>query len=333
MALAPLPSQLERPRPVTPRKPVRESIGSWRWSDRLAFLACWAAGLALCAIATAVVGYMAFQGIRYVNLELLTSHPQSSLKQDETGGFLDPIIGTVLLTVIGIVVATPLAVASALWIVEYGRPAWLARIVETGIEIIAGTPSIVIAIFGLALFQNDLFAFLSFRSDAGGVFGRSFVNAGLMMSFIALPLVFSATREGLQQVPTHVREASYGLGKTKIATIRRVLLPSVRSNISTGAALGMGRIAGDTAIVIVLLGATLRLEPEGAVPGVGVLRGTGSTLTSYVYNNSPAGEGNAPQKAYAAAFVLLMIVIALNFTVDLIARRGSSTGLDGRLGA
>lgn len=332
--LEPLPSQLARPRAPKPRKPVKESISTWRRGDRIAFLACWAAGLLLCVIAATIVGYMGIQGIRYLRLDLVTSSPQSGLKQSETGGFLDPIVGTVLLTVIGILAATPLAVASALWIVEYGRPTWLARIVESAIEVIAGTPSIVIAIFGLALFQNDLFAFLSFRSDAGGVFGRSFVNAGLMMSFIALPLVFGATREGLQQVPSHVREASYGLGKTKIATIRRVLLPSVRSNISTGAALGMGRIAGDTAIVIVLLGATLRIEPEGAVPGVGVLRGTGSTLTSYVYNNSPAGEGNAPQKAYAAAFVLLLIVIALNFVVDLIARRGSSTGLESqRLGA
>ncbi|MBA2517824.1 MAG: phosphate ABC transporter permease PstA [Solirubrobacterales bacterium] len=315
-------------------KPVKESISNWRVGDRIAFFACWSAGLLLCAIAASITIFMLVKGLQELNWELVTSHPQVGLKQSETGGFLDPIIGTVLLTVIGITVATPLAVMTALWLVEYGRPRWLARIVESFIEIIAGTPSIVIAIFGLALFQNGLFAILSFRSDAGGVFGRSFVNAGLMMSFVALPLVFSATREGLQAVPAHVREASYGLGKTRIATIRRVLLPSVRSNISTGAALGMGRIAGDTAIVIVLLGATLSLEPEGSVPGANVLKGTGSTLTSYVYNNSPSGEGNAPQKAYAAAFVLLLIVVALNFIVDLIARRGSSTGLETqRLGA
>jgi phosphate transport system permease protein len=96
----------------------------------------------------------------------------------------------------------------------------------------------------------------------------------------------------------------------------------------------MGRIAGDTAIVVVLLGATLRIDPQSSVPGVGLLRGTGGTLTSYVYNNSPAGEGNAPQKAYAAAFVLLLIVIGLNFTVDAIAKRGAQTGLEStRLGA
>jgi phosphate transport system permease protein len=125
-----------------------------------------------------------------------------------------------------------------------------------------------------------------------------------------------------------VREASYGLGKTKIATIRRVLLPAVRPNIGTGAALGMGRIAGDTAVVVILLGASLQLSPEGSLPGLNVLRGTGATLTSYVYNNSPAGEGNAPQKAYAAAFVLLLIVVLLNFVVArIVARRAAYTGI------
>ena len=84
----------------------------------------------------------------------------------------------------------------------------------------------------------------------------------------------------------------------------------------------MGRIAGDTAIVVLLLGAT-PLEGVGNTPIISTLRGTGSTLTSYVYNNSPAGEGNAPQKAYAAAFVLLVIVILMNFFVDLISRQRS----------
>ncbi|MCW3016940.1 MAG: transporter permease [Solirubrobacterales bacterium] len=316
------------------RKRGGESLSTWRYGDRVAYAMCWFCGIALCVIAGAIVLYMAARGLQYLNFTLLSTHPEAGLDQKKTGGFLDPIIGTVLLTIIGIAIATPIAVATAVWIVEYGRPAWLARLVESGIEVVAGTPDIVIAIFGLALFQQSLFAPLSLTADGGAVFGRSFLTAGAMMSLIALPMVFSATREGLQSVPALVREASYGLGKTKIATIRRVLLPSVRPNISTGMALGMGRICGDTAIVIVLLGATLRLESEGGIPGFNVLKGTGSTLTSYVYNNSPAGEGNAPQKAYAAAFVLLLIVVALNFTVDLIARRGSKTGLEtGRLGA
>ena len=112
-----------------------------------------------------------------------------------------------------------------------------------------------------------------------------------------------------------MREASYALGKTKATTIRKVLLPSVRTNIASGVTLGMGRIIGDTAIVVILLGATLHLEGAGGLSGLSTLRGTGGTLTSYVKYNSPAGEGNAPQKAYAAAFVLLIMVLALNALV------------------
>ena len=317
------------------KKPVNESVRTWRLTDRIGFVLMWAAGLLLCAIGIGIVLFMAFKGLQYVRPNLIFSHPTADLDQSQSGGFWDPLIGSVLITLIGIVIATPIAVGAAVWIVEYGRPTWLARIVDSGIEIIAGTPDIVIALFGLVLFQQTIFGWMSFTAAGGAVFGRSFLTAGAMMSLIALPMVFAATREGLQSIPAHVREASYALGKTKAATIRRVLLPTVRANISTGAALGMGRIAGDTAIVVVLLGASLRIDPEGSIPFLNVLKGTGGTLTSYVYNNSPAGEGNAPQKAYAAAFVLLVIVIALNFAVDLIARRGGKkTGLEtSRLGA
>jgi phosphate transport system permease protein len=142
-----------------------------------------------------------------------------------------------------------------------------------------------------------------------------------------LPPVFVATRDGLQAVPAHMREAAFALGKTRIATIRRVLLPSVRSNMAAGVTLGVSRIIGDTAIVVLLLGGTPRLESQGSVPGLGLLRGTGSTLTSYVYENSPAGEGAAPQKAYAAAVVLMLFVLGLNLIVDRIGRSSAqSTG-------
>jgi phosphate transport system permease protein len=306
--------------PGRPRS--RESLSTWRWGDRIAYVLCWLSGLVLCLVAGGIVVYMLVKGLQYLSLTLLTTSPVAGLDQSGTGGFLDPILGTLILTLVGIALATPIAVSAAVWLVEYGRPRWLARLVESGIEIIAGTPDIVLAIFGLVLFQQGIFSWMSFTAEGGAVFGRSFLTAGAMMSLIALPMVFGATREGLQAVPAHMREASYGLGKTKIATIRRVLLPAVRPNIGTGAALGMGRIAGDTAIVVILLGATLELEPnDGKVPGWDVLTGTGSTLTSYVFNNSPAGEGGAPEKAYAAAFVLLVVVVALNFCVDLISRR------------
>ena len=309
---------------ATPRTRALGSTSTWRRGDRVALALCWAAGLALCAIAAAIVLYMLVKGIQTLRPELLFEHPAEGASQRQAGGFLDPLIGTLLLTVMGTVIAVPLGVATALWLVEYGRPRALARAVESSIEVIAGTPSIVLAIFGLAFFSQSIFGFLSFTAEGDAVFGRSFFIAAIMMSFVALPLVFGATREALMAVPNHVREASFALGKTRWATIRRVLLPSIRPSIAAGTALGMGRIAGDTAIVVILLGATLRLESVGGVPGLSTLRGTGSTLTSYVYNNSPAGEGNAFDKAYAAAFVLLVVVVALNFAVELIARGGRS---------
>ncbi len=303
----------------------RSSPWSWRWGDRLVLVCAWTAGIGLCLIAAAIVLYMGYRGLQYLRPGLLFSRPQVSSSQAGSGGFLDPVLGTLLLTVIGITLALPLAVGSAVWIVEYGRPSWLARVVESSIEIIAGTPDIVIALFGLAVFQLGVFAPFSFTAEGGGVYGRSFIVAGAMMSLLAIPPAFAATRDGLQAVPMHMREAAFALGKTRIATIRRVLLPSVRSNIATGVTLGISRIIGDTAIVLLLLGSTLRIESQGSFPGFNVLRGTGSALTNYVYDNSPAGEGAAPEKAYAAAFVLLMFVLGLNLIVDRIGKAQAST--------
>lgn len=308
------------PPPGTPPVRVDHTV-TWSRLDKLGVgLAC-VAGVTLCLIAGAIVLYMLFKGLQYLNFTMLSDHPQPSLDQSKAGGFFDPIIGTFLLTILGTLIALPIGIAIAVWLSEYGRPAGLARAVEAGVEIVAGTPSIVLAIFGLLIFQQSVFGFLSFTAEGGAVFGRSFFTAGAMMSLIALPLIVGSTREALHSIPAHVREASYSLGKDRASTIRRVLLPASRRGIATGTTLGMGRIAGDTAIVVILLGASLQLTKENDVPILGTLKGTGSTLTSYVYGNSPAGEGNAPEKAYAAAFVLLLVVILLNFAVDMIARR------------
>jgi phosphate transport system permease protein len=309
-----------------PRGRPRDSISSWPLADRIAYTLCWGAGLALCAIAAWIVLYMGIKGVSYLKPSLLLQSPVGSPNQSGSGGFLDPIEGTFLVTAIGIAVAAPLGVAVAVWLSEFGRPAGLARAVESGVETIAGTPSVVLAIFGLLVFSKGFLAFLSQTSAGGAVFGRSFLTAGLIMALLAIPLVVGATREGLAQIPAHVREASYALGKGKATTIRRVLLPSVRPSIASGITLGMGRIIGDTAIVVILLGASLRLEGAGGAPVLSILRGTGSTLTSYVKENSPAGEGNAPQKAYAAAFVLLVIVIALNAIVVRLSRGQTRAG-------
>jgi phosphate transport system permease protein len=305
----------------------RSSLRSWRWGDRVIYLLAWVSGLSLCVIAAALVLYLLVRGIEYVSPSLIFTRPTAGVSQSQIGGILDPLLGTLLLVAIGTAIATPVGVSSAVWIVEYGRPRWLARAVESSVEIVAGTPDIVIAILALALFQLGPFAFLSFTASGGGVYGRSFLTAGAAISLLAIPPIFLATRDALEALPGHQREGAFALGKTRIATIRRVLLPGIRPNIATGVTLGMGRIVGDTAIVFLLLAASLRIEPQGGVPGLNILRGTGSTLTSYIYSNSPAGEGNAPQKAYAAAFLLLAMILALNAFAGFISRRGGAGGM------
>jgi len=310
----------------------RSSLRSWRWRDRIVYLLAWLSGLSLCLIAAAIVLYLLVRGIQYVSPSLILTRPTAGIGQNQIGGILDPLLGTLLLVALGTAIATPIGVCSAVWIVEYGRGRLgrrLARVVESSIEIVAGTPDIVIAILALALFQVGALSFLSFTASGGGVYGRSFLTAGAAVALLAIPPVFLATRDGLEALPGHQREGAFALGKTRIATIRRVLLPGIRPNIATGVTLGMGRIVGDTAIVFLLLGvgAAERIEPQGGVPGLGILRGTGSTLTSYIYSNSPAGEGNAPQKAYAAAFVLLAMVLALNAIAGFVSRRGSAGGM------
>ncbi|HEX4838312.1 MAG TPA: ABC transporter permease subunit [Solirubrobacteraceae bacterium] len=304
----------------------RDSVMSWPLVDRIAFGLCWTVGIGLCLATGAIVLFMFVKGVSYVSPQLLLQSPSPSQSQAGSGGFLDPIEGTLLLTAIGIAIAAPVGVAVATWMSEYQRPASLARAVESGVEMISGAPSVLLALFGLVVFARPALAFLSQTSAGGSVFGKSFLTAGAMMSLIALPLVVTSTREALMQVPAHLREASYALGKTKATTIRRVLLPSVRPSIASGVTLAIGRIIGDTAIVVILLGAGLRIEGAGGLSGLSTLRGTGGTLTSYVRYNSPAGEGNAHEKAYAAAFVLLVMVLALNVIV---MRLSSARAKDG----
>jgi phosphate transport system permease protein len=303
------------------------SSREWPIADRVALALCWVVGIGLGVIALAIVVYMGIRGLQFLRPELLFERPVSDVDQTKTGGFLDPILGTLLIVGAATAIAAPLGVGTAVWLTEYGRPRWLARLVESGVEVIAGTPSIVLALFGLAFFSQGVFSFLSSGGEAGAAYGRSLLICSAVLSLEALPLIVGATREGLQATPRHVREASLALGKTRAATIHRVLLPVARPNIATGCALGMGRIAGDTAVVLLLGGGTLLLQAEDGPPGLDVLKGTGSTLTTYVYTNSPSGEGGAFEKAYAAAFVLLLVVLFLNWVVDRIARGGG-----GRLG-
>ncbi|MDX6625417.1 MAG: phosphate transport system permease protein [Solirubrobacterales bacterium] len=319
------PARPPRPGGKPPKRAV-EGSATWSLIDRIGLAICWALGLLFCAIAIAVVVYLFIQGIKFLKPSMLVTPASAGFTETQSGGFSDALIGTLMVAVMGISLALPAGIAIAVWLVEYGRPAALARITESTIEAIAGIPSIVLALFGTVIFSNITLGFLS-RTTEGVVFGRSFFAASAMLSLVALPLIVASTREGLNSIPRHVREASYAVGKTKAATTRRILLPACRPQVATGAMLGLGRIIGDTAIIVVLLGATQNFAPvEGAPFPLNFLRGAGTTLTNFVYEASPTGNLNQPQKAYAAAFVLLLMVLVLNGAVDVVHRRARKVG-------
>jgi phosphate transport system permease protein len=312
--------------PPPPRKDAVEGSATWRLSDRIGLAICWALGLLFCAIAVAIVVYLLIQGIRYLRPSMLVTPASAGFDQSQSGGFSDAFFGTLIVATMGIAIALPAGVGIAIWLVEYGRPSGLARVTESTIEAIAGIPSIVLALFGTVIFSSTALGFLS-RTSEGVVFGRSFFAAATMLSLVALPLIVASTREGLNAIPQHIREASYAVGKTKIATTRRILLPTARPQVATGAMLGLGRIIGDTAIIVVLLGATQNFAPvEGAAFPFDYLRGAGTTLTNFVYEASPTGNLDQPEKAYAAAFVLLLMVLVLNAAVDIVHRRARKVG-------
>jgi phosphate transport system permease protein len=292
----------------------------WRLSDRLGLSFSWFVGLLFCAVCAAIVIFLVVQGVRFLRPDMLWTNPKVGFNENETGGFLAQIIGTVLVTATALVIAVPVGVGVAVWLTEYGRPAALARVVESTVEMFAGAPSIVLALFGIVLFQQPFLAFLS-ATTQGHAYGKSFFAAGAILSLLALPIIVANAREGLRAIPDHVREASYAVGKTKITTIRRVLLPAARPSVITGTMIGAGHAIGDTAIIIFLLGGTYTAQPVGHFPLLSVLRGTDSTLTSFIYANAPTGELNQPQKAYAAAVVLLAMVFLLNVVVDISGRK------------
>ncbi len=252
------------------------------------------------------------EGDRVPAPETAGGTPERLARPGDSGGFLDPIEGTLLLTAVGIAIAAPLGVGLAVWMSEYQRPAWLARSVESGVEMIAGAPSVLLAMFGLVLFARPALAFLSQTSAGGSVYGTLISDGGRDDV---------AARAAAGRC-LHARGAAAGAG-ARARGLLRARQDKGDDDPQGAAAVGapQHRQRRDAWHRAHRRRHRDRRDPAGRVdsgwksaggaPLLSTLRGTGGTLTSYVLFNSPAGEGNAHEKAYAAAFVLLLMVLAL----------------------
>ncbi|MCL1848790.1 MAG: ABC transporter permease subunit, partial [Clostridiales bacterium] len=226
-----------------------------------------------------------YYGWDVLSLRFLTTEPNPSALDAASGGILTPMLGTFLLTITGIVIAFPFALATSIYLCFYTKKGLYQSLVSSAVDILAGIPTIVIALFALSIFTLPQMGFLSVMIEgvegANRAYGRSFLVCGITMAIMVLPFVIKSMEEALKAVPVSYIDASLALGASKWRTIAKVVLRASREGLITGVILGMGRIIGDTAIVWLTLGGSIRMTGNQPwySPGnwMSTLRNGGST--------------------------------------------------------
>jgi phosphate transport system permease protein len=247
-------------------------------------------GLALAII----VFFLVSKGWKAITWTFLTQAPTDSMTK---GGILPCIIGTFFLSIGALLVALPIGVASAIYLHEYARPGKTIRIIRLGINNLAGVPSVVFGLFGLAFFVVYL------------KMGVSILAGALTLGALTLPVIIGASEEALRAVPDTYREASLGLGASKWQTIRKVVLPAALPGILTGAILGLSRAAGETAPI--MFTAAVFFSPSFPSSPFDEIM----ALPYHIYVLATAGtEIEATRHLqYGTALVLIALVFGLNF--------------------
>ena len=257
------------------------------------------AAITLAAL-TIIIGYILMNGLTYINLEFLAEEPRRMGKE---GGIHSVIIGTLMVTGVGILIATPIGIAAAIYFNEYAKGGKGVAVIRFFTEILAGIPSIIFGLFGFAFFVIFL-----------GM-GWSVISGGLTLALMVLPTLIRATEESLKTVPMAYREGSLSLGATKWQTIVKVIIPCCKPGILTGLILGIGRAIGETAAVMLTVGGSLRVPTS--------LFDSTRTMSVHLYILS--AEGLSREKTYATAALLIIIVLMINITANLISSRLGGT--------
>jgi phosphate transport system permease protein len=220
----------------------------------------------------------------------------------EGGGAYHAIVGTVEIGLICALIAVPLGVLGAIFLIEYARGTRAARAVSFAVDILSGIPSIVAALFIYALFIT--------------VFGlgRSVIAVSCALVLLMLPVVLRSTEEMLKLVPDSLREASYALGVPKWKTILKVVVPTAFGGISTGVVLGLARVMGETAPLLILVSYAVGINFSPFAATMGAL----PTMINAGRDQAPTLPGY--ERVWAAALTLILLVMLLNLLARLIAR-------------
>ncbi|MCU0851281.1 MAG: phosphate ABC transporter permease PstA [Candidatus Thermoplasmatota archaeon] len=256
--------------------------------QKIAFSTLGAAILLIIVILGIILSYIIINGAGALSWEFLTEAPK---RLGREGGISTPLIGTLYLVAGAIAIALPIGVGASIYLTEYTKENTLTKIIRTGADLLNGTPSIVFGLFGFAFFVLYL------------KFGFSLIAGQITLAFMIIPTILRTTEEALRSVPQSLREGSYAVGATRWQTIRRVVLPPAAPGIITGAILGIGRAAGETAPIMFTAVAfssffpTSLLEPVNALP-----------YHLFIISTNVPGAA-AKNAAGGTALVLLLLVI------------------------
>ena len=253
-------------------------------------------GVLTLSILVIILGYIIINGIQVCNLEFIFGEVVDSGK---SGGIFPMIISSLYVTFIAILIATPLGVGAAIYMVEYSKNGLLSRLIRFGAETLASIPSIVYGLFELSFFVIFL-----------GL-GWSVLSAGLVLAIMAIPTIFQVAEVSLSSVPSQYKEGSYGLGATKWQTIARVILPAAIPGIVTGVILAITRAISEAAAVMYAVGSATSIPISMFDPGRPL------PLHLYVL----ATEGVSLPNAYGTATVLVLIVLVITFLTNYYVNR------------
>lgn len=242
-----------------------------------------------------LLGYILVNGIPYIRPSLFAFTYTS-----DNASLMPALVNTISMTLLSLVIAVPLGIFAAIFLVEYAkRGNKFMSVIRLTTETLSGIPSIVYGLFGLLFFVNTL------------GWGFSLLAGAFTLAIMILPLIMRTTEEALKAVPDSFREGSFGLGAGKLRTVFRIVLPSAVPGILAGVILAVGRIVGETAALIYTAGTVANI-PESVM-------GSGRTLAVHMYNL--ASEGLYMDQAYATAVVLLLLVVGINTLSGVIAKR------------
>lgn len=247
-----------------------------------------------------IIFYVFGRGFFVISRTFLTT-VSSALKG--TVGIAGNIVNTLYIVILTLLIATPIGIGSAIWLNEYAGKSRFIRLIEFTTETLAGIPSIIFGLFGMAFFGNTL------------GFGYSILTGALTLTLMILPLITRNTQEALKAVPDTYRTGAIGMGAAKWYMIRTILLPSAMPGIVTGLILAVGRIVGESAALLFTAGSGYLL-PKAGKGFVHRIMESGGTLTIQLYLSMSKAQYDV---AFGIAVVLLCIVFTINFLTKILA--------------